>query len=90
MVQFLLFMYKYLISSLILKLGILRCVYLWDGKVLGTFILAYVGISFLKALLIEIVIGVAFVWLSLYVFICVDGTSTGIYNFEVSHPRGVC
>jgi hypothetical protein len=31
--------------SLILKLGILCCVYLLAGEVLGTFILAYVGIS---------------------------------------------
>ena len=45
LVQFLFFMCKYSISSLILKLGILRSVYLWAGEVLGTFILAYVGIS---------------------------------------------
>jgi hypothetical protein len=36
---------RYLISSLILMLGILCCVYLWAGEVLGTFILAQAGIS---------------------------------------------
>jgi hypothetical protein len=32
-------------SSLILKLGILRCVYLWAVEVLGTFIWRMVGLA---------------------------------------------
>ena len=39
------FIYKYLISSLILMLGTLCCVCLKAGEVFRTFILAYVGIN---------------------------------------------
>jgi hypothetical protein len=39
-------MNRNLISSLILKLGTLCCVYLDAGEVFGTFILAYTGVKF--------------------------------------------